>query len=146
MHSKQKDVELLIKLYELRRDDAMRRARAWYFSEFNPQSAKDIGVLLLSGLEASAHYRMVTSYWEMAASFVANGGIDEKMFLDANSEHLGIWSKLEPFIAEMREMFREPDYLVHLEALVMKTPNAKEILERRRAFFQRWLKPQAQSA
>jgi len=81
MNTKQQDVGLLLKLYELRRDEMMRRARNWYVTEFQPESAKDIVKLMVSGQEQSAYYRMVTSYWDMAASFVNNGGIDEKMFL-----------------------------------------------------------------
>jgi hypothetical protein len=138
MDQKQQDVIAIVKLYELRRDEALRQARMWFVSEFNPQSATDIVMLLLSGERASANYRMVTSYWDMAASFVNNGGIDEKMFLDANTEHIVVFARIEPFLAEVREIANEPDYLKHLETLVMKVPNAKEILERRRKLLERW--------
>lgn len=143
MADKQLDVEVILKLYELRREEKMRRARNWYFTEFNPQSALEISKLFGSGYEASEHYRMLTSYWDMAASFVLNGGIDEKVFLDSNTEHIGVFARIEPFIAEMRELSGEPDYLLHLETLVMKTPNAKEVLERRRKLFARWVKVKA---
>src|SRR5437870_12781769 len=119
MSTKQHDVEVILKLYELRRDEVMRRARNWYFSEFNPESAKDIVKLMLSSAEQSAYYRMITSYWEMASSFVNNDGIDERMFLEANTEHVGVFARIEPFIADVREAFGEPDYLLHLERLVM---------------------------
>ena len=140
MDTKQQDVGLILKLYELRRDEMMRRARNWYVIEFQPESAKDIIRLMLSGQEQSSYYRMVTSYWDMAASFVNNGGIDEKMFLEANTEHIGIFARIEPFIAEVREAFGEADYLIHLERLVMKIPNAKEIMANRRKLFERWTK------
>jgi hypothetical protein len=77
----------------------------------------------------------------MAASLVNNGGIDEKLFLEANTEHIGIFARIEPFIAEVREAFDEADYLIHLERLVMKIPNAKEIMANRRKLFERWAKP-----
>jgi hypothetical protein len=140
MSEKQQDVGLILKLYELRRDEMMRRARKWYVTEFQPESAKDIIKLMISGQEQSAYYRMVTSYWDMAASLVNNGGIDEKMFLEANTEHIGIFSRIEPFIAEVREAFGEADYLIHLERLVMKIPNAKEVMANRRKLFERWAK------
>ncbi|MGH9762595.1 MAG: DUF4760 domain-containing protein [Blastocatellia bacterium] len=95
---------------------------------------------MTSGFESSAKYRMVTSYWDMAASFVNNGGIDEKMFVEANGEHMVVFAKIEPFIAEVREAFGEPDYLIQLERLVMKAPNAKEVLARRRRLLGRWSK------
>jgi hypothetical protein len=84
----------------------------------------------------------------MAASFVNNGGIDEKMFLDANGEHVGVYSKIEPFIEDVRKTIGLPDYLRQLETLVNKTPNAKERLERMRGVFARWSKiaQQASSA
>ena len=115
MSTKQHDVEVILKLYELRRDEVMRRARNWYFSEFNPESAKDIVKLMLSSAEQSAYYRMITSYWEMASSFVNNDGIDERMFLEANTEHVGVFARIEPFIADVREAFgeREPYDQVH---------------------------------
>lgn len=140
MADKQHDVEVILKLYELRREEKMRRARNWYFTEFNPQSALEISKMFASGYEASENYRMLTSYWDMVASFVLNGGIDEKVFLDSNTEHIGVFARLEPFISEMRELSGEPDYLLHLETLVMKTPNARETMERRRKLFARWVK------
>src|SRR5688500_9069600 len=110
--SKQEDVMAILKLYELRRDEQMRHARQWYFSDFHPGSAMDIILLFRGGERASANYRMVTSYWDTAASLVLNGGIDQKMFLDANTEHVFIYAKIESFLAEVRELFRDPDYLI----------------------------------
>lgn len=140
MADKQQDTLAIIELYALRRDEAMRRARAWYFTEFNPESATDIVKLMLSGQQPSAAYRMVTSCWDMAASLVNNGGIDEQMFLEANTEHIGIFARIEPFIAEVREVFGEQNYLAHLETLVLKIPNAREIMDNRRKLFARWSK------
>ena len=143
MADKQHDVEVILKLYELRREEKMRRARNWYFTEFNPQSAMEISQMFASGYEASENYRMLTSYWDMAASFVLNGGIDEKVFLDANTEHIGVFARIEPFLTEMREISGEADYLSNLEQLVLKTPNAKELLEKRRKLFARWVQVKA---
>ena len=140
MSDKHQDVALILKLYELRREEGIRRARKWYFTEFNPESAADVVKTFVSGHDGSANYRMITSYWDMAASFVNNGGIDEKMFLDANGEHVGVFSKLEPFIEEVRQTIGLPDYLRQLENLVNKTPNSKERLERMRGVFSRWAK------
>jgi len=140
MSDKHHDVELILKLYELRREEGLRRARKWYFTEFNPQSAADVVKVLSSGHDGSAYYRMIVSYWDMAASFVNNGGIDEKMFRDANGEHIGVFSKIEPFVAEVREIIGFPEYLMQLETLVRNTPNASARLERMRGVFARWSK------
>jgi len=137
---KQNDVMAILKLYELRRDEKMRAARAWYFSEFAPTSAMDIIALYRQGEQASAYYRMVTSFWDMAASFVNNGAMDEKMFQGSTSEHIFVYTKIQPFLAEIRELFREPEYLSHLEELVMKTPNIEDKIKSRQKLFAIWTK------
>jgi hypothetical protein len=115
--------DLLLKLYELRREATMREARAWYALHFNPESADDVSKTMTG--PDSGHFRMVTSYWDMAASFVSNGAIDEQMFNDANGEHLVTFAKIEPFLAEYRTRMGNPAYLASLEKLVMKTPDAR---------------------
>ena len=117
---------LLIRLYELRREPTMREARAWYVSKFNPTSVDDM-VATLRGPD-SAYFRMVTSYWDMCASFVLNGAIDEKMFTETNGEHVIVYAKMEPFLAEYREKMGNPNYYGSLEQLVLKAPGIKERL------------------
>lgn len=138
MDGKGQDALAIIKLYEIRSEPLMREARAWFMSEFAPASGKDIVALLLSSQKESAFYRMVASHWEVAASLVNNGGIDERLFLDANTEHVVVFAKLQPFVAEIRETIGEPDYLAHLEKLVMKIPNIERKLENRRRLLERW--------
>lgn len=137
---KQQDVMAILKLYELRRDEKMREARAWYFSEFAPKSAMDIIGLYREGEQASAYFRMVTSFWDMAASFVLNGGIDEKMFLDSGTEHIFVYAKVQPFLPEIRQIFGEPEYLLNLEHLVQKIPNIEARLENRKRLITLWTK------
>src|SRR5204863_8750727 len=112
-----------------RGETLMRAERAWFFTEFNPKSGREIVGLLQSGEKQSAYYRMVTSHWEVAAALVNTGGIDEKMFLEANSEHLVVFAKLQPFVAEIREAIGEPDYLSHLERLALQATNRHKNLE-----------------
>jgi hypothetical protein len=124
--------DLLLKLYDMRRESTMRQARNWFVT-FNPDSAEDIAKTLRS--EHSASFRMVTSFWDMAASFVNNGAIDEKMFNDANAEHVVVFAKMEPFLAEYRKLMNSPMYLANLEQLCMRLPNAKERLAATRERF-----------
>jgi hypothetical protein len=138
METKANDSLAILKLYEIRSELLMRQARRWFFSEFQPKSGLDIIGLMQSGEKESAYYRMVASHWEVAASLVNNGGIDEKLFLEANTEHLVVYAKLEPFIAEIRETIGEPDYLAHLEQLVKKVSNVERKLENRRRLIGRW--------
>ena len=138
METKSQDSLVILKLYEIRSEQLMREARRWFFSEFAPQSGKDILALMQSGEKQSAFYRMVASHWEVAAALVMGGGIDEQLFLAANTEHLVVFAKLQPFIAEIRETIGEPDYLSNLEQLVMRVPNVEKKLENRRKLIERW--------
>ena len=138
METKPQDALVILKLYELRSEALMRAARAWFFSEFAPRSGREIVALLMSGERASAYYRMVASHWEVAAALVNSGGVDERMFLEANSEHVVVYAKLQPFLAEVRETIGEPDYLANLERLVMKLPNVEKKLENRRRLLASW--------
>jgi hypothetical protein len=141
--SKQEDTMAILKLYELRRDEQMRAARQWYFSEFAPMSAMDIIALYRGGERASANFRMVTSFWDTAASLVLNGGIDRKMFLDANTEHVFIYAKIADYLPEVRELFREPDFLIHLEDLVRALPDFESKMESRKRLIDIWSKTAA---
>jgi hypothetical protein len=145
METKPNDALAILKLYELRSETLMRTARAWFFTEFCPQSGREIVALLQSGEKQSAYYRMVASHWEVAAALVNNGGIDEKMFLAANTEHLVVFAKLQPFVAEIRETIGEPDYLANLEQLVMRAPNVEKKLENRRRLIGRWVQRTVQA-
>ena len=124
MSSPYESASLIIRLYDLRRDPTMREARNWYARSFNPASIDEV-MQAVSGPN-SAYFRMVTSYWDMACSFVLNGAIDEQMFADANGEQHVVFSKIEPFVGEYRSKMGNPAYLASLEKVVMKAPGAKE--------------------
>jgi hypothetical protein len=118
--SKYKDADLILKLYDLRREKTMREARTWFFT-FNPKGKEDFIDVLTS--DKSGLYRMVISYWDMACSLVNNGAIDPQMFNDANGEHLFVYAKLEPFLPALREEMGNPNFLAHLEKAVKGCPD-----------------------
>jgi hypothetical protein len=132
MSTKYEDANLILKLYELRREEVMRKARDWYLGQFNPASFQEITDNMMS--DKSPYYRMVTTYWDMAASFVNHGAIDEEMFADANMEHVVVFAKIEPFLTELREK------------LVMRRPDAKEYLATLRERFKQWAAMRAEAA
>lgn len=138
VETKAQDALVILKLYELRGEALMREARRWFFTSFSPASGREVVALLLSGERESAYYRMVASHWDVAAALVNHGGVDERLFLEANSEHVVVFAKLQPFLAEIREAIGEPDYLLNLERLVMKVPNVEHKLENRRRLLERW--------
>lgn len=142
--SKAESAELILKLYDLRREATMRTARNWMITFF-PESANDVMAAIMSE-ETSAYYRMVMSYWDMAASFVNHEAIDEQMFTDANSEQFVLFAKIEPFLEELRETMGNPNMLKNLETLVMRQPNAKERLAKSRESMKRVMEARRETA
>jgi hypothetical protein len=122
---KHDDADLILKLYDLRREPVMREARNWFFT-FNPTSVAEYMEAMMG--PQSGYLRMVISYWDMAASLVNNGAIDEKMFNEANGEHLFVFAKIEPILAELRQTWNAPDMLKNFEDLVRRTPNSEKTL------------------
>jgi hypothetical protein len=121
--SKQEEAGLILKLYELRREETMRKARDWYFREFNPETLADFNNAMFS--EHSGHLRMVVTYWDMAAALVNNGAISMELFNDTNSEHIGVFSKLEPVLGEVRAAYG-PQFAANLEKLIDETPEGRQ--------------------
>ena len=142
--SKTESAELILKLYETRREPVMREARNWVIGFF-PESAAEIMQAMIDA-ETSAKYRMVTTYWDMAASFVNHGAIDEEMFNDANGEHIVVFSKIQPFLNELRQILDNPNMLANLEKLIMRMPDAEAMLTKRREMMKRWMQARAESA
>jgi hypothetical protein len=103
---------LILKLYELRREETMRKARDFFFT-FDPKSADDYMKAMMG--PHSSYLRMVASYWEMAASLVVNGAIDAKMFDETQGEHIMVFSKLEPILPQLREIIGSPNAFKNLE-------------------------------
>jgi hypothetical protein len=121
---------LNLQLFDLRREAVLREARAWFLLEFNPESFSELAAAL-SG-ERNAAFRMVLGYWDMAASMVTSGAIDGDAFRAAHGEIFGTFSKIQPFLDELRRVSDEPEFCRHLEAVVMAAPDAAAILARRR--------------
>ncbi len=121
--SKQAQADLILKLYDLRREETMRKARDWYFREFNPQNVNDVMEALMG--EHSGHVRMVWTYWDMAAGLVNHGAIDMDLFNDVNGEHIGVFAKVELLLEQIRAAI-SPQYLRNLEKLIDATPEGRE--------------------
>jgi hypothetical protein len=122
---------LILKLYELRREPVMREARN-FFITFFPNSIEDY----MAGMMGpnSAHIRMVVSYWEMAASMVVSGAIDQAMFEASAGEHTLVFGKIEGFLPQLRQMMGSPEMFKNLEQVCISAPGG---LERVRATTER---------
>ena len=129
--TKYESADLLLKLYDLRREAVMRKARAWFREQFRPASAGE--VLAVYRGKGSAFYRMVTTYWNMAAALVLEGAIEEQMFAAVNGEHIMVYARLQPFLGELRAALHNPGYLDRLETLILRMPDAQARVARFRA-------------
>ena len=130
------DAELILKLYELRRDETLRKARNYMFFEFFPQSAGDVKALFGNPdfAQQNAYFRQASTYWDMAAALVNFGTIDKELFFNTNGEFFAIWAKIGDFVPELRETFG-PQYMVNLEKLVASHPNGAQRTEMMKARF-----------
>ena len=109
--------ELMLRLFEMRRDPEMRRARHYVMHEFKPTSWEDVHYL--SGEDGDRWFRMVTSYWEMAAGLVNRGYLDEDLFFDTQGEGLFVWLRVRDVVPEGRKHLR-PNWLWNLEQMAMR--------------------------
>ncbi len=128
MTTKYESADLLLKLYDLRREPVLRQARAWFREQFRPETAQE--VLAIYRGKNSAFYRMVTTYWSMAAALALHGAIDEQMFADVNGEHIAVYARLQPFLTELRTLLNNPGYLDNIEKLILRMPDAQARIAR----------------
>jgi hypothetical protein len=111
------DAELLLRLYDLRRERELRRARHWFLSEFKPRGWDDIGAAYLSHSDEDRWFRQTTAYWEMVATLVNRDLLHAELFFDHTGEDIQVWERCKPWVAGARAALR-PTYLIQLERLV----------------------------
>jgi hypothetical protein len=90
-HATYQDADLLLKLYDMRREEKLRAARAWFTRDFSAQSFSEALDKYPPGSEHNAYFRMVATYWDMAAAFVVRGILHEELFFDTSNEMLIVW-------------------------------------------------------
>ncbi len=127
------DAELILKLYDLRREAEMRKARSWFGAEFWPQSAADfLKVANAFPSQENAWLRQVVGYWDMAASFVLQGALNQELFLEpgCSGEMFFIFAKVHPFLKEFREKTNNPDAFANFEKVATGSKTARKRLQR----------------
>jgi hypothetical protein len=134
------DADLLLRLYELRREEKLRRARQWMIEKFQAGSMEELAKQLPPGSEESAFFRMALSYWDMAASLVNHGLLKEDLFFENTAEFWLIWEKVKHLVPAMREARKNPLAWKSLETLSLKyeqwmTTRAPEALDSLRQRF-----------
>ena len=138
---KHEDADLILKLYDLRRETVMRDARNWLFT-FNPTSIEDVMSTLMG--EHSGHFRMVCTYWDMACALVNNGAIDEELFNQTNGEQIFVYMKVQPVLNEIQTLVSEEHRLYgkgtlsdtdreRLATINVELDQCRDLLRQRRA-------------
>jgi hypothetical protein len=118
------DAQLILQLYDLRREAEMRKARHWWLIDFNPQSADDfMKVAWAFGSQENAWLRQVSGYWGIVTSFVLQGVLNEDLFLQPgfSGELFFIFAKIHPFVKEIRTKLDDPEFFLNVEKAVTGT-------------------------
>ena len=138
-HVDHHDAELLLRLYELRREEKLRRARAWFAQEFQAKSTDEYQKLYPPGSEQDAFFRMVVTYWEMVGSIVNSGLIKQDFFFQNTGEFFGVWERIKDLIPGVREVYKNPHLWENLELMAKayeawmakRSPDALEAFRQR---------------
>lgn len=126
------DAQLILQLYDLRREAEMRKARNWVLTDFSPRSADDfVKIAMALGSQENNWLRQVWGYWSMAAAFVLQGALSEELFLRpaVSGEMFVMFGKVYPFLKELREKLGDPEAFVDIEAVIMRTKWGRERLK-----------------
>jgi len=113
-------VNLMLRLYEDRREPRLREARDWFSANFHVKTEEDLMRVCAPGSQGNLYMRMVLGYWEMVASIVNRGLIDADFFFESNGEQWAVWEQVKPVIGAWRAMFKSPKFLSNLEQHVTR--------------------------
>src|SRR5258708_5564605 len=111
------DVNLILKLYEIRREEKLRAARVWFSANFKCKTLEELNQICPPGSDTNAMARMVTSYWDMVASFVTAGVLNEALLFQSARELLVVYFRMSPLFEEIRSTYQDPAYLQNLETV-----------------------------
>jgi hypothetical protein len=111
------DANIILRLYDMRREERLRTARAWFTANFRVTTWDELTKLAPGGSDENASYRMVITYWDMAASLVNSGVLDKELFFQSGRELLLVWERLRDLLPAIRERYKDPHLYGHLERL-----------------------------
>ncbi len=111
------DVNLILRLYDIRREEKLRAARSWYVTNFKPKTMAEMNAIAGPGTDGNPMFRQVVSYWDMVASFITSGVLNEELFFQSNRELLLVWLRLKPVVSEVRIAFKDPNAWKNLETV-----------------------------
>ena len=131
------DIDLILKLYELRREPTMRQARSYVGGKFAPKSAEEMVAIVKAGTPESGYMLQVYGYWDMVAAFVHDGPLNERLVYDTCQEMYFQYAKIQPYLAEFRRLMNLPEWMRGIERLVEGSAEGRERLKQMRANLER---------
>ena len=124
------DAELILKLYDLRREAVMRQARE-FVANFTPTSLDEMmAVTFAFGTKENAYVRQVLGYWEMVASLIVHGALNAELAQDTLGEMNFVYARFQPFLNAIRQKLNSPEFMQNVEKVVEGTPEGRERLAR----------------
>src|SRR5258707_14282229 len=121
------EVNLMLRLYDMRREARLRQARAWFVEHFHPTSVEDMMEKYPQGSEENTYIRMVISYWEMVGSIVNRGLINDELFFESNGEIWVVWDRMRSVVPIWRAAFKNPLLFSNIEETCKRLEKRREL-------------------
>jgi hypothetical protein len=122
------DADIVLRLYDMRREDVMRQSRGLINGQFWPKSYDDVAAILKPDNPLNAAFRQVSTFWEMAYGMAANGIVNAEYMMESNGEGLYLFAKMGPYLEQYRkENF--PTAFRHAEWVSRHTETGKNLFE-----------------
>jgi hypothetical protein len=126
-------VELILRLYELRREAVMREARSFVGGPFLPKSDDELVSIITRGGKETGFVLQVYGYWDMVCAFVLHGVLSEPLVYDTCQEMYFQFAKIYPFLAGFRRSMNLPEWMQSLEKVAAGSPRGRKRLKEMRA-------------
>jgi hypothetical protein len=112
------EADLILKLYELKRETVMREARAYIGGSFLPSSADNLVQIVSAGDRHSSFVLQVYGYWDMVAAFVLHGALSADLVYGTCQEMYFQYAKIQPYLAGFRETMNMPEFFSSIERVI----------------------------
>jgi hypothetical protein len=124
--------DLLLKVYDLRREAVLREARSTINREFWPTGWEDVKAAAQMDHPLNVALRQTGTYWEMVYGFARHGIVPADFWIENNGEGLFLFARVEPFLADIRQHLN-PRSFVNAEWMSNSCDEARQLM----AFFRK---------
>ena len=122
------DAQLLLRVYELRREEVMRASRNAINRDFWPKSVEDFLALTKGDHPLNAALRQTSTYWEMVYNMVRHGIVHADFFMEGNGEGMFLYAKVAPYVERIRQDY-QPTAFRNAEWVSKETAAGRRLFE-----------------